>query len=240
MTPDPSSPYHPKVSIIVPTLNEEERLPVLLASLEAQSVPVHEVIVADARSSDGTRDVALGAGAVVVPGGLPGPGRNAGAAAATGDWLLFLDADVQLPADALEVAFREMAREGLDSASAWFVPDSGDAFLRLNHWVSSHYFRITSRLRWPHAIGAFLLVRKADHDRIGGFDPSIKVAEDQDYVRKLSRIGRYGFLRRPEVVIAARRFEEEGSLSMSLKWIAIELHRLVLGEVRGDYFRYFK
>jgi hypothetical protein len=66
------------------------------------------------------------------------------------------------------------------------------------------------------------------------------VAQDQDYVRKLSRIGRYGFLRRPSVVIAARRFEKEGSLAMSLKWIGIELHRLVIGEIRGDYFRYFK
>lgn len=238
----PAPPYRerPRVSVVVPTLNEERYLPVLLASLQAQSFPVHEIIVADAGSTDATVDVARAAGAIVVPGGLPGPGRNTGAAAASGDWLLFLDADVRLPPDALEVAFREMEREALDSASSWFVPDSDDAFLRLNHWVSSHYFRITSKLRWPHSIGAFLLLRKADHHRIGGFDLTIKVAEDQDYVRKLSKIGRYGLLRRPEVVIAARRFEKEGSLAMSLKWIGIELHRLVLGEIRGDYFRYFK
>jgi hypothetical protein len=147
---------------------------------------------------------------------------------------------VKLPRDALQVAFEEMARERLDSASTWFVPDSADAFLRLNHWVSSHYFRQTSRLGWPHSIGAFLLLPRAAHEQVGGFDLTIKVAEDQDYVRRLSRIGRYGFLRRPRVVIAARRFEKEGSLAMSLKWIGIELHRLVIGEIRGDYFRYFK
>jgi glycosyltransferase involved in cell wall biosynthesis len=225
---------------VVPTLNEERYLPVLLDSLATQTLPAHEVIVADAGSSDRTVELASASHARIVPGGLPGVGRNAGARAATGDWLLFLDADVRLPADALEVAFREMEREGLDSASCWFVPDSEDAFLRFNHWVSSHYFRATSRMRWPHSIGAFLLLRKADHDRIGGFDPTITVAEDQDYVRRLSRIGRYGFLRRPAVVIAGRRFESEGSLSMSLKWLGIELHRLLLGEIRGDYFRYFK
>lgn len=229
-----------RVSAVVPTFNEERYLPVVLESLAAQTHPVHEVIVADAGSTDRTAELARAAGARIVEGGLPGAGRNAGARAATGDWLLFLDADVRLPADALAVAFREMRGEGLDSASCWFVPDSDSAFLRLNHWASSHYFRITSRLSWPHSIGAFLLLRKADHERIGGFDLTIKVAEDQDYVRRLSRIGRYGFLRRPAVVIAARRFEAEGSLSMSLKWLGIELHRLVLGEIRDDYFRYFK
>ena len=230
----------PRVSVVIPTRNEERYLPVLLASLAAQTLPVHEVIVADAGSTDATPRLADEAGARVVPGGHPGFGRNEGAQAATGDWLLFLDADVRLPPDALEVAFREMAREGLDSASCWFAPDSRRAFLRLNHWLSSHYFRLTSKAGWPHSIGAFLLLPKRRHDEIGGFDLSIKVAEDQDYVRRLARTGRYGFLRRPVVEIAARRFDAEGSFLMSLKWIGIELHRLILGEIRGEYFRYFK
>lgn len=237
---DPGASAPPRVSVVVPTLNEAEYLPSLLASLAAQTLPVHEVIVADAGSTDGTAALARGAGARVVPGGHPGVGRNEGARSATGEWLLFLDADVRLPADALETAFREMARERLDSASCWFVPDSRSLFLRLNHWLSAHYFRLSSRLRWPHSIGAFLLVPRATHVSIGGFDLSIKVAEDQDYVRRLARVGRYGFLRRPSIVIAARRFDAEGSLRMSLKWIGIELHRLALGEIRGDLFRYFK
>lgn len=228
------------MSVVIPTLNEERHLPILLSCLAAQTKPVHEVIVADAGSTDATVTLARQAGARVVPGGHPGVGRNIGADEATGDWLLFLDADVSLPPDALDVALSEMDREGLDSASCWFVPDSEDAFLRLNHWASSWYFRLTSKMRWPHSIGAFLLLPRAAHERIGGFDLSIKVAEDQDYVRRLARVGRYGFLRRPSVVIAARRFEAEGSLKMSLKWLGIELHRLLLGEIRGEYFRYFK
>jgi hypothetical protein len=42
------------------------------------------------------------------------------------------------------------------------------------------------------------------------------------------------------VEIAARRFHDEGFWKQSLKWIGIELHRLILGEVRGEYFQYFK
>ena len=233
-------PTQPAVSVVIPTLNEEAYLPALLNSLSVQTLPVHEVIVADAGSADGTVDVALSEGARVVPGGPPGLGRNEGASQATGDWLLFLDADVRLPDQALELAFSEMERERLHSASCWFVPDSDDPLLRLNHWVSSHYFRLSSRVGWPHSIGAFLLLRKDTHDAIGGFDLSIRVAEDQDYVRRLAQRERYGFLRRPVVEIAARRFESEGTLRMSLKWLGIEAHRLVWGEVRGDYFHYFK
>lgn len=236
MTPDTS----PRVSVVVPTLDEERYLPTLLGSLAAQTLPVHEVIIADAGSHDGTVRVARAAGAIVVPGGHPGVGRNEGARAATGDWLLFLDADVRLPPDALATAFREMAQEGLESASCWFVPDSGNRFLRLNHWLSAWYFRLSSKLGWPHSIGAFLLLPRETHEAIGGFDLSIRVAEDQDYVRRLARYGRYGFLRRPSVEIAARRFEDEGGFWMSLKWLGIELHRLILGEIRGEYFRYFK
>jgi glycosyltransferase involved in cell wall biosynthesis len=228
------------VSAVVPTLNEESYLPVLLDSLDRQTLPVCEVIVADAGSGDRTREVALAHGARLVSGGLPGVGRNKGAEVATGEWLLFLDADVRLPTNALEVAFQEMSRLGLRSASTWFVPDSERWFLRLNHWLSCHYFRLSTRIGWPHSIGAFLLLPKEIHERVGGFDPSIPVAEDQDYVRRIAMEAPYGFLRRPAVEISARRFANEGSLRMSLKWFGIEMHRLLVGEVRGDYFRYFK
>jgi glycosyltransferase involved in cell wall biosynthesis len=225
--------------VVIPTLNEEEYLPHLLESLTRQTWPIHEVIVADAGSQDETVGLARRAGAILAPGGHPGVGRNEGARLASGDWLLFLDADTRLEPDALETAAREMERRGLDGASCWFVPDSRSPFLRLNHWASCHYFRLSTWLRWPHSIGAFLLVRRRVHETLGGFDTTITVAEDQDYVRRLSRAGRYDFLRRPVVEIAARRFQSRGSVITSLKWLGIEAHRLFMGEIRGSSFRYF-
>lgn len=230
----------PRVSVVIPALNEERYLPLLLEDLSRQTLPVHEVIVADAGSTDATARVARAAGARIVRGGHPAEGRNEGARGATGDWLLFLDADVRLPENAVEVALSEMARERLDSASSWFAPDAPSRFMRVHHWMTAWYFRVSSKLGWPHSIGAFLLLPRAVHEKMGGFDTTIRVAEDQDYVRRLARMGRYGFLRKPSVVIAARRFEKEGALATSLKWLGIELHRLCIGEIRGGYFRYFK
>src|SRR5512137_2631089 len=98
---------NPTLSVIIPTLNEAATLPRLLRALQAQTRPPDEIIVADAGSQDGTAEQACSLGAKVIPGGKPGPGRNAGARAAAGDLFLFLDADVLPPPDFMEKLLAE-------------------------------------------------------------------------------------------------------------------------------------
>ncbi|MGH6661439.1 MAG: glycosyltransferase, partial [Rhodospirillales bacterium] len=85
------------ISVVIPTLEEAQRLEPLLVALAKEPV-AHEVIVADGGSSDATRAVAIAAGAkiVITP---PGRGRQlrAGATRARGDVLLFLHADTRFP-----------------------------------------------------------------------------------------------------------------------------------------------
>ena len=229
------------ISVIIPTLNEERWIPILLDSLAAQTRPVREVLVIDASSKDGTVAAAERSGATVIGGGgRPGYSRNLGAREAKGEWLLFLDADTRLPPDAIETIMTEVGRRRLDAASCAFEPDARSWMVRFHHRFTSEYFWLSSALGWVHSIGAFILVRRALHEEIGGFDSTVVVAEDQDYVRRLGKAGRYAFTRKPVVEIAVRRFTSEGFFTMSAKWLGIELHRLVLGEIRGDYFRYFK
>ena len=85
-----------KLSIIIPTYNEENYLPLLLKSIQAQNFSDYEIIIADAGSQDRTREIARDADCRVVDGGLPAVGRNRGAESAQGEYLLFLDADVCL------------------------------------------------------------------------------------------------------------------------------------------------
>jgi cellulose synthase/poly-beta-1,6-N-acetylglucosamine synthase-like glycosyltransferase len=89
-----------RVSIIVPARNEAHNLPALLASLRGLTPPAHQIIIVDDHSTDGTGDLARAAGAIVVtppplPAGWLGKpwACHAGAQAATGDLLLFSDAD---------------------------------------------------------------------------------------------------------------------------------------------------
>ena len=84
------------LSIIIPTKNEEKLLPLLLQSIKNQDIKYHEIIVADGGSTDRTCDIASNCGCEVVLGESPAKARNNGAKAASGDLLLFLDADVVL------------------------------------------------------------------------------------------------------------------------------------------------
>jgi len=67
------------LAVVIPALNEAERLPLLLDSLDRQTRRADRIVVADARSADGTRAIAEARGALVVEGGMPAVGRNAGA-----------------------------------------------------------------------------------------------------------------------------------------------------------------
>ncbi|HFX18021.1 MAG TPA: glycosyltransferase family 2 protein, partial [Flavobacteriales bacterium] len=71
-----------KLGIIIPTKNEEKFLPLLAKSLLSQTFKNYVVIIADANSTDKTREIAKSYGFKIIEGGMPHEGRNAGAAAA--------------------------------------------------------------------------------------------------------------------------------------------------------------
>ena len=89
----PNAPTSPTISLIIPALNEADCLPTLLA--EVPHALLHETIVVDNGSTDGTAAVARATGALVVSEPRRGYGYAcaAGVAAATGDILLFMDGD---------------------------------------------------------------------------------------------------------------------------------------------------
>src|SRR5450759_2995021 len=98
----------PSVTVVVPVLDEANRLPGLLDCLDRQSLRPVEVVIADGGSTDGTREIARSRGARVVTGGRPAHGRNAGAREATGDLILFLDADCEPSQRFIELAVEEI------------------------------------------------------------------------------------------------------------------------------------
>src|SRR5687768_1992393 len=110
------------LSIVIPTINEEEYLPNLLESIKKQNFKDYEIIVADAGSKDKTVEIAQKHGCTIVPGGLPAKGRNNGAKAARGELLFFLDADTVLPARFFEKSLYEFNKRNLSIASFCLRP----------------------------------------------------------------------------------------------------------------------
>ncbi|RME30764.1 glycosyl transferase, partial [Candidatus Woesearchaeota archaeon] len=105
------------------------------------------------------------------------------------------------------------------------------------------YYALLSAWFWavqrvyPHAIGACMVARRDVHEAIGGFDSSIKLGEDNEYILRASKQFRVGML--PLTIsISARRFATEGRLRMGLKYLGALFHRVFIGEIRNDTFRY--
>jgi glycosyltransferase involved in cell wall biosynthesis len=225
------------LSIIIPTLNEEKYLPLLLASIAEQTYRDFEVIVADAGSRDNTAGIAQASGCKVVKGGMPGVGRNNGARVANGDWLLFLDADVILPPAFLQAVMENISRRRLDVATCAPKPLSGRKTDRVLHSMINFYFKATQAF-WPHAPGFCIFAKKPIHDAINGFDERIQFAEDQDYVLRASKIARFRYIKKVRIPVSVRRLEKDGRFVTSLKYLIAEIHLIFVGPIRSDIFKY--
>jgi uncharacterized protein (TIGR00661 family) len=197
-------------SIIIPTYNEEEYLPVLLKSIRKQNFDDYEIIVADANSTDRTREIAEEYGCIVVDGGLPGVGRNNGAKVANGDYLLFLDSDLELTDDYLRNVIYEFQMENLGIAITQMLPMSDKATDKLFHDFAN-YFMISVEKIKPHGAGCYGIISKKElHDECGGFDESLTFGEDTDYIERLAKKERFKVLRGAKIGVSTRRLEEEG------------------------------
>ncbi|MCS7251668.1 MAG: glycosyltransferase [Thermoflexus sp.] len=225
------------ISVIIPTLNEAAYLPFLLEALGRQTRRPDEVIVADAGSEDGTPEIAQAWGAQVVRGGRPAVGRNAGARVARGTWLVFLDADVVPRSDFIEKAFQEIKDRRLDIATCLMEPLSPRPTDRVFHEVANGYLLA---LQWvsPRAPGFCILVRRDLHEAIGGFDETLLLAEDHDYVQRASCRGRFGVLTSVRILVSTRRVEEEGPFSLLLKYLWAEAHVWARRPIRSLPFAY--
>lgn len=225
------------ISIIIPAFNEEKYLPKLLESIKRQDYKDYEVIVADANSTDKTRQIAKKFGCRIVKGGMPAAGRNNGAKAAKGDILLFLDADVLLDDDFLQNSIEEFKKRKIDCASVKIVPQSSKVIDKIflgafNSWV------IATQGFYPHAIGACIFCRKLLHNKIRGFDEKIAIAEDMDYVRRAGKHGKFRILKKARILFSMRRYEKHGYLNVASKIILGEIRRIFAGELKKDVFNY--
>ena len=226
------------LSIIIPTLNEEKYLPLLLDSIKKQSFQEdYEIIVADAGSKDKTVEIAVNSGCRVIAGGLPPKGRNEGARAARGNSLLFLDADVILPEGFLSKLLEKFEEKDLDMSSTALEVISQKKIYKLGSALFNFYFKLNQRF-FPCAGGFCLLVKKEMHQRLKGFDERIKVGEDFDYVRRAKKISNFYFFDSLKFLISPRRFEKEGRIRTFIKYLIIEFYQIVFGSVKSDIFKY--
>lgn len=225
------------ISIIIPAYNEERYLPKLLECIKSQIYKEHEIIVSDANSKDKTKQIAKKYGCKVVKGGMPAVGRNNGAKSAKGDILLFLDADVQFDKDFLKNAVNEFNKQNLDVAGC-YISSLGNNFIdKIFFGIFNLWIAIT-QFFYPNASGGGIFCRKIVHKKANGFDETIKLSEDMDYVKRCSKFGKFRILKTARAYVSVRRFEKEGRFKVGFKLLLSAVYRIFFGEIRSDIFKY--
>lgn len=182
-----------RISIVVPMYNEARHIArtLLSARTAAETAGLDcELIVADNGSSDDGPQIAraLGASVLSLPGLTIGALRNRAAAASTGNWLAFLDADIEVPDNWLCLLL-DLYREGRGDVFALDCETPPQA-----PWFASAWQRRSLRAGQPLRRTQWLptpnlLMQRHWFDRVGGFNETLRTGEDKDFTLRLSLAG---------------------------------------------------
>ena len=205
------------LSVIIPAFNEADYLPATLESIQQTSEHLKaradvdvEVIVVDNNSTDDTAEIAESTGARVVRESVQsiGRARNCGASAAQGDVLVFVDADVTVPATLLEAVHEAMSGPACigGGVEVEYRPRRLVIRLYLRCW------RLLARLTGM-VQGATQFCRRSAFEAVGGYDENVWIGEDVDFFWSLKKLAKekrqsVDVIRNPKVLPSTRRFDK--------------------------------
>ncbi|TVP87398.1 MAG: glycosyltransferase [Thioalkalivibrio sp.] len=219
-------PAEPEISVIVPAWNEADELPRTLPVLQralGELGRAAEIIVVDNDSTDGTADIARAHGAHVVP--EPerriARARNAGAAAARGRFLIFVDADTRPGPELLRASLSLLDSGTVCGGGAPVAFETPDRILY--RWGTAFWNVISLRLNL--AAGCYVFATREAFEATGGFSEQVYAGEEILFSRRMRRWGRrhgqrFRVLREPRVQTSARK-AEWFSLSQHLALLAL-------------------
>jgi glycosyltransferase involved in cell wall biosynthesis len=182
-----------RISVVVPAFNEERLLAQSLRHIRAAMTAFSgrtwetELIVCDNNSTDRTPDIARAAGATVVfePVNQIARARNRGAEAATGDWLVFVDADSHPSAELFDDVARQI-ETGRCLAGGCTIRLEGDS--STGNIITGLWNRVSRAVRW--AAGSFIFCETAAFRKVGGFNINLFASEEIDLSKRLKKLAR--------------------------------------------------
>ncbi|MEP7166878.1 MAG: glycosyltransferase [Candidatus Woesebacteria bacterium] len=209
-------------SIVIPVLNEKYVLPHLLKNLTEQSFTDFEVFVVDSKSTDGTqkivRDISKKDKRFHLLTSLKrnvGSQRNIGGRKSSGEFIIFFDADTEIPDFFLAGIHYQCSKDNLESFTTFAVPDSENTKDRLFMHATNIIFDTAAKLKAPLCLGSCIGVSRRVFESTDGFDESIHFMEDTEFVKRVVKHGfKFVVLKEPTYTYSLRRMRKEGNLIM--------------------------
>ena len=218
-----------KVSFIIPALNEEKRIPVLIANIQTLDEKYnYEIIVSDGDSSDKTREIAEKMGAIVIRDNENAPktianGRNTGARLASGDLYIFCDADTVMkdPDLFLEEVFLVFGNPKIIGGAPRLsiFPDESNLKDKVFHYLFNSIIHFSFITRTPLCGGQCQIVRNSSFREVNGYNVSIVHGEDSDFFRRLRKRGKLYFFSKLVVYESPRRYRKFGYIILLLQGV---------------------
>jgi rSAM/selenodomain-associated transferase 2 len=209
-----------RISVIIPTLNEEKSLHHALTNLLQQDPPPQEIIVVDGGSIDRTIEIAERYSTVMIlrTSSMIPLQKNLGAAAATGEVLLFLHADCELQEGAIAEMLHYINDTSLAGGAFRFgILDGKSTLDWLLMQTGSWNARISGIYLGDHGI----FCRKKIFHEIGGF-PEVPIMYEFDFMKRLHKSGRVVQLKK-YCYSSPRKFQQHGYIKIIVLMLALRI-----------------
>lgn len=210
-----------RISVIIPTLQEEGYIANLLETIQRQSVQPFEIIVIDGGSTDKTVQIARKYPFVKVWLSKRGVGlqRHIGARKARGEIFIFLDADTKLPDRFLEKVIAHFNKPENTIACPFYIPQPLFPTLPIYLFFNSMFF-LFQKL-FPSGAGSCIVITKELYKMSGGFEKE-QTYDDIHLVKKAAKIGKFSMLS-TYIIVSDRRFRKYGVLKMTGLYLLLSL-----------------
>jgi glycosyltransferase involved in cell wall biosynthesis len=236
-----------KVSFIIPALNEEKRIAILIDNIKKLDKNYnYEIIVADGNSTDKTGEIAERMGAIVIRDNKDAPktianGRNTGASLASGDIFIFCDADTEMKdpniflAEVFLVLKNTKIIGGAPSLRIFF--DEINWKDKIYHYFFNKIVRLSFITTTPICGGQCQIVRASSFREVNGYNVNIVHGEDSDFFRRLCKIGKLHFFSKLVVFESPRRYRHFGYIILILQGIYSFAYQKIF---KKNVFKYWR
>ncbi|MCS7109197.1 MAG: glycosyltransferase [Candidatus Micrarchaeota archaeon] len=225
------------ISVVIPALNEEKYIESCLKSIKKQTYKPLEIIVCDGNSEDRTREIAKKyADKVVIEKKRSAAAeRQKGAMIAKGDVIAFIDSDTIAEKDWLKKIAEAFAKDRkVVAVYGRVLMRDGSKIDKILAHLFTPYIRFTDLIGKPAVAGMNMAVRKDAFKKIGGFNLSLKTAEDIDLFNRIKKEGRIKFVD-AVTYTSARRLKHWGYKKFFLFHTTNLIKYTLTGKAKEEY-----